>query len=97
MIKELPMLKQRDWSVNLEDDTYADNLEELVKDAVDAIAITAPGCFVNLVTHAAAGHPEQGLIQRVESAVREAGLNQVELVYIDECGCGGFVTRAYRK
>lgn len=98
MKREIPLSerKLKDWSINLEDDYYADKPDELVQDAVHAIALTEPGRFVNLVTHQAAGHPEQGLMDKVRAALSEAGLSDVRLSYIDQCGCGGFVTRAFR-
>lgn len=91
-----PLPRELDWSINLEDDQYAGNTEQLIADAVKAVSITAPGRYVNLVTHQAAGHPQEGLISKLEAALNNAGLAETKLVYINECGCGGFVTRAYR-
>lgn len=85
-----------DWSINLEDEQYAHDVDQLVLDAVKAVSITASGHYVNLVTHEAAGHPAEGLISMLEAALHEAGVHDTKLVYINECGCGGHVTRAYR-
>ena len=97
MIRELPLLKEKNWSINLEDNLFKTQPEQLIAEAVEAISFTAPGYYVNLVTHQAAGHPEQGLIRQLQDAITNAGIGEVKLVYIDECGCGGFVTRAFRK
>ena len=97
MIRELPQVKEKNWSINLEDDLFKAQPEQLVAEAVEAITCTAPGYYVNVVTHQAAGHPEQGLIRKLQDAITIAGIGEVKLVYIDECGCGGFVTRAFRK
>lgn len=91
-----PLRREIDWSINLEDEQFADNPEQLIADAVKAVSITAPGRYVNLVTHQAAGHPLEGLIGKLEAALAEAGIADTKLVYINACGCGGFVTRVYR-
>ena len=96
MIRELVTIKDKDWSINLEDEAFAEHPEELIQEAVHAVQITAAGHYVNLVTHKSAGHPEFGLIDQLREALTESGILNVDLVYIDECGCGGFVTRAYR-
>ena len=44
---------------------------------------------VNLVTHAAHGHPEAYLYDVLE---QEYG-DEVEWEYVDQCGCGGHVVR----
>ena len=81
---------ENSWSVNLELPRYADDAERLVADALDAVDHTAAGYHVNLVTHAAHGHPEtylfEALDERLEGATYE---------YVEQCGCGGHVTRVH--
>ncbi len=93
---KLPMLKEKDWSLNLEDEAFVDNPQELIEEAVKAVEITAAGHYVNLVTPAGTGHPEQGLLGEIKQAIDRAGVAYQQIVYVDECGCGGFVTRVYR-
>jgi hypothetical protein len=90
-------LRRADWSVNLEDAFYEENPDELYKEAVDAVGRTASGCYVNLVTPAGFGHPEeQGFIEKLMARLADAGIPYKEIRFIDECGCGGFVTRVFR-
>jgi len=48
---------------------------------------TTAGNHVNLVTHGDLGHPEEFLYDAIE---REYGLDPE---YVEQCGCGGHVTR----
>ncbi|WP_438448686.1 CGCGG family putative rSAM-modified RiPP protein [Gorillibacterium sp. sgz5001074] len=89
-------IRTRDWSLNLEDEAYADNQEELLAASVEGIRGTDAGCYVNLVTPGGAGHPEEGFIPALERRLREDGIDVAEIRYIGECGCGGFVTRVFR-
>ncbi|WP_123624053.1 CGCGG family rSAM-modified RiPP protein [Halorubrum sp. CSM-61] len=75
------------WSANLEKPKYADDPELAVRDALVAIDHTTPGNHVNLVTHGDLGHPEEFLYDPIE---REYGLDPE---YVEQCGCGGHVTR----
>jgi putative CGCGG family rSAM target protein len=75
------------WSANLEKPKYADDPDLAVRDALSAIDHTTAGNHVNLVTHGDLGHPEEFLYGAIE---REYGL---EAEYVEQCGCGGHVTR----
>ncbi|MGC5324303.1 CGCGG family rSAM-modified RiPP protein [Brevibacillus sp. SYSU BS000544] len=88
--------KANDWSLNLEDEYYVDHVEELVADAVKGVDETEKGFYVNLVTPAGCGDPASWLIPRLELILpaMEIGFERIE--YVDQCGCGGFVTRVYR-
>ncbi|MFC5366150.1 CGCGG family rSAM-modified RiPP protein [Salinirubrum litoreum] len=77
------------WSKNLETETYADDEERLLEDAVAAVAATRPGHHVNLVTHSAHGHPRQYLYEELTAVFGDA----VDAEYVEQCGCGGHVTR----
>jgi hypothetical protein len=96
MKREIALLKEKDWSLNLEDEVFADNPQELIEEAVKAVEKTGFGHYVNLVTPAGTGHPEQGLLKAIQDAIDSAGFAYREIVYVDECGCGGFVSRVYR-
>ncbi|MFT4882856.1 MAG: putative CGCGG family rSAM target protein [Natronomonas sp.] len=79
------------WSANLEKPQYADDPELAVRDGVVAIEHTAPGNHVNLVTHGDLGHPEEFLYDALTEEYDEG----VDWEYIQQCGCGGHVTRVY--
>ena len=64
--------------------------------ATGYIRRTKAGHCVNLVTPGALGDPREWLIPRLSAMVKDAGLAVREIRYIDECGCGGHVTRVYR-
>lgn len=77
------------WSANLEQPRHEDG-DQLLADALDAVEHTAPGYHVNLVTHAAHGHPETYLYE-----VLDERLDDVTYEYVEQCGCGGHVTRVH--
>jgi len=79
------------WSVNLERPEYEDDRDRAVKDGLDAIEHTVPGNHVNLVTHATLGHPGGFLYDALEAYDGAP----IEWEYVDQCGCGGHVTRVY--
>ncbi len=81
-------IHENSWSANLETPRYADNPDLAVSDALVAIDHTATGNHVNLVTHADLGHPKPFLYDALE---REHA--DIEVEYVDQCGCGGHVTR----
>lgn len=78
------------WSVNLEKPRYADAPDLAVRDAIDAIEHTAPGNHVNLVTHGGLGHPEEFLYDALDGEY-----DDLEWEYVEQCGCGGHVTRVH--
>ena len=80
--------KNFSWSLDLEDEEYAGDLDSLLKAAKQAVESTSPGYFVNIVTPASLGRPDF-LIQELR---REYG-ERVRAEYVDQCGCGGYVTR----
>jgi putative CGCGG family rSAM target protein len=79
------------WSANLEKPHHADDRDLLVEQAVEAVQHTTTGYHVNLVTHGAQGHPSEYLFEAVREGV-DAGLT---VSYVDQCGCGGHVTRVH--
>jgi len=78
------------WSVNLELPRHESDRERVVAEAIDAIDHTAPGNHVNLVTHGAHGHPETYLFDALDE---HAPASTWE--YVEQCGCGGHVTRVH--
>ncbi|WP_336136661.1 CGCGG family rSAM-modified RiPP protein [Natronomonas amylolytica] len=79
------------WSANLEKPQYADEPELAVRDGIEAIEHTAPGNHVNLVTHGDLGHPEAFLYEALAGEYDD----DIDWEYIQQCGCGGHVTRVY--
>lgn len=78
------------WSVNLETGEHAENRPLVVGEALRAVEQTAPGYFVNLVTHGNHGHPSEYL----HDALRDE-FDDVRVEYVERCGCGGYVTRVH--
>ena len=79
---------ENSWSANLEHPRHAEDRDLLVRQAVEAVEHTAAGYHVNLVTH---GHPEDYLFGALSSAFGD----DVEWEYVEQCGCGGHVTRVH--
>ncbi len=77
------------WSANLEKPHHADDRTLVVTQGIDAVENTASGYHVNLVTHGDHGHPETYLYDALDEAFGDA----VEWDYVEQCGCGGHVTR----
>jgi putative CGCGG family rSAM target protein len=78
------------WSANLEGPEHAASQELLLEEAVEAVERTAPGNHVNLVTHGDHGHPESYLHPVLHETFDDATVE-----YVDQCGCGGYVTRVH--
>jgi hypothetical protein len=95
MKKEIAVMKAGDWSLNLEDPYYETNPEELFAESINAIQCTKEGHYVNLVTPGACGDPRDWLIPRLSDLARQNNLPVREIRYIDQCGCGGYVTRVF--
>ncbi len=79
------------WSANLEQPRHAEDRDLVVTQAIDAIEHTAPGNHVNLVTHGEHGHPFEYLYEELADAFDDS----VTWEYVQQCGCGGHVTRVY--
>lgn len=89
-------MKDHDWSLNLEGEDYADNPERILEESAEAVRGTKEGCCVNLVTPGTCGDPRDGLMSRLEERFRREGIAFKEIRYVDQCGCGGHVTRVFR-
>nr|WP_233340916.1 CGCGG family rSAM-modified RiPP protein [Haloprofundus sp. MHR1] len=79
------------WSANLEKPQHAADRELVVAQAKDAVEHTASDHHVNLVTHGDHGHPETYLFAELEAAFG----NDATWEYVEQCGCGGHVTRVH--
>jgi putative CGCGG family rSAM target protein len=77
------------WSANLETPRHADDRQLVVEQALEAIEHTTSGNHVNLVTHGDHGHPSEFLYETLADA------GSLDYEYIDQCGCGGHVTRVH--
>ena len=78
------------WSANLEKPQHAEDRELVVAQAIEAVEHTAPGNHVNLVTHGDHGHPEEYLYDALAE-----GFDDANWEYVEQCGCGGHVTRVH--
>lgn len=79
------------WSVNLELEKHGEDQELVEEEAKQAVEQTASGYFVNLVTHENHGHPSEYLYDALEEEFGDS----IKLEYVDQCGCGGYVTRVH--
>lgn len=79
------------WSKSLESPRHADR-ERLLEEAIAAVEHTAPGVHVNLVTHAAHGHPSTYLFDHLRTVFGDSD-TAIDWAFVDQCGCGGYVTR----
>lgn len=87
----------RSWSANFEEDPYVGNSDLIIGESLLAIAATHPvddqHCiFVNLVTPGDLGDPAGYLVPALEQALGD----KVRLEDQGQCGCGGYVLRAWR-
>lgn len=64
--------------------------ELAVRDAIGAIEHTVPGNHVNLATHGDLGLPGEFLYDALSTEYPD-----LEYEYVEQCGCGGHVTRVY--
>ncbi|MDY6764998.1 MAG: CGCGG family rSAM-modified RiPP protein [Halobacteria archaeon] len=79
------------WSVNLELPEHGEDKDLVLREAKEAVRQTADGYFVNLVTHSDHGHPSGYLYDELRDEFEDS----VEIEYVDQCGCGGYVTRVH--
>jgi putative CGCGG family rSAM target protein len=82
---------EHSWSANLEQPPHADDRDLVVAQAIDAVEHTGSGTHVNVVTHADHGHPSTYLYDALGEAFDDA----VDWEYVEQCGCGGHVTRIH--
>jgi len=78
------------WSANLEGPEHAESRDLVVEGAPDAVRATAMGTHVDPLTHADHGRPEDYLSPVLR------GESDATVEYVDQSGCGGYVTRVHR-
>jgi len=83
---------KKDRSVGLEHGDYQNNIELVIKDAIEAVSDTEIGYYVNIVTPDSFGNPIDYLTDVLESQFGKG----IKYQYIDQCGCGGYVLRVWR-
>jgi hypothetical protein len=88
-------LKEKNWSLNLEDPYYKDHMDEAMAESTEAVSKTITGCYVNIVTDESCGDPREGFIAQLESELSAKQIKYQEIRYIDQCGCGGHVIRVF--
>ncbi|USZ72398.1 CGCGG family rSAM-modified RiPP protein [Natronosalvus halobius] len=79
------------WSANLEKPAHGEDADLVRRQALEAVEHTTSGHHVNLVTHGAHGHPESYLYETLETRLD----GDVDWEYVEQCGCGGHVTRVH--
>lgn len=82
----------KDWTKDLEHDEYEDDIDLILKDALEAVEITQPGNFVNLVTSKNFGNP----VEYLQPLLEEVFNDTISMKFIDQCGCGGYVLRVWK-
>jgi putative CGCGG family rSAM target protein len=85
-------MKEKNWSIALEHDEYEEDLELVVRDAIGAVEETAKGYYVNVVTPANLGNPDDFLKAALDDYFKE----NITTKFIDQCGCGGYVLRVWK-
>lgn len=78
------------WSANLEGPQHAEDRDLVIMQAQEAVDHTASGYHVNLVTHGNHGHPSNYLYKELDATETD-----LDYEYIEQCGCGGHVTRVH--
>lgn len=82
-------MKAKNWSCGLEHGEYEENKDLVVEEGLEAVAETAKGYHVNLVTPNTFGNPDEYLTP----FLKEKFADNIDVKYIDQCGCGGYVLR----
>lgn len=80
------------WSVNLETEEFVADRDLLVTEAMNAVRETTARHYVNLAVAPEHGQPDAYLVP----ALTEAFGGGIEIDFIDQCGCGGYVYRVTR-
>ncbi|MCH1626359.1 CGCGG family putative rSAM-modified RiPP protein [Ferdinandcohnia quinoae] len=83
----------KDWSIDLEHGDYEKNMAFVIEDGLKAIEETESGYYVNLVTPSTFGNPIDYLSEIIDSHFNQS----VSYKFIDQCGCGGYVLRVWKR
>ena len=84
---------RKDWSIDLEHGVYKRNISFVIEDGLRAIEETERGYYVNLVTPENFGNPSHYLAEIITRKYESS----VSFQFIDQCGCGGYVFRVWKK
>ncbi|MBS4214485.1 MULTISPECIES: CGCGG family putative rSAM-modified RiPP protein [Neobacillus] len=84
---------EKNWSISLEHEDYEHDKELVIVDAIDAVQQTAKGYYVNVVTPAVFGNPDEYLTKELFSKFGA----EIDVMFIDQCGCGGYVFRVWKR
>jgi putative CGCGG family rSAM target protein len=83
----------KNWSISLEHEEYVMDMELVISDAIEAAENTDKRFFVNLVTPAFFGNPDDYLAEALSAYFGD----RIEMKFIDQCGCGGYVLRVWKN
>jgi putative CGCGG family rSAM target protein len=83
----------KNWSISLEHEEYVMNMELVITDAIKAVEKTGKGYYVNVVSPASFGNPDDYLA----AALLTHFGSSIEMKFIDQCGCGGYVLRVWKN
>ena len=78
--------------MDLEHNEYENNIDLIIEDGLKAVEETAAGYYVNLVTSERFGHPDDYLVPLLSEVYGES----IQMKFIDQCGCGGYVLRVWK-
>ena len=81
------------WSVNLETEEFILDRNLIVTEAVKAVQNTGVSHYVNLAVAHEHGQPDSYLVPALKDAFGAA----IDIDFLDQCGCGGYVYRITRK
>ncbi|KGM44969.1 CGCGG family rSAM-modified RiPP protein [Neobacillus niacini] len=83
----------KNWSISLEHEEYIKDVRLVIKESIEAVEQTGKGYYVNIVTPASFGHPDDYLT----GVLSEGFGSTIEMKFIDQCGCGGYVLRVWKN
>ncbi len=97
-MKEIPLntMHKGDWSLNLEEEYGPGEEAEMLESSLEAVTQTRQEHYVNIITPGDMGSPAEWFISRLEGLLAEKELPVEKVLYVGECGCGGYITRVYR-
>ncbi|MDQ0199419.1 CGCGG family putative rSAM-modified RiPP protein [Neobacillus ginsengisoli] len=84
---------EKNWSIALEHEEYENDVELVIKDAINAVKQTTKGFYVNVVTPENFGNPDHYLTKELVFIFG----NEIDVKFIDQCGCGGYVLRVWKR
>lgn len=79
----------KSWSCALEHGEYEVDQDLVIAEGLEAVAQTAAGYHVNLVTPHTFGNPDHYLTPILNEKFAES----IAVKFVDQCGCGGYVLK----